>query len=128
VLECQGQEKILFLEKRLGEINNARNDIISLIASGGCDEEKMDSEFAKLYAEEQTINEQLSELKGKIKLSTDTKNKIDSAMNMIENEKFKLDFFDNIIISKLIECIKVLNKTEILIIFKGGVEVKAEIE
>ena len=128
VLECQGQEKILFLEKRLGEINNARNDIISLIAAGGCDEEIMDSEFAKLYAEEQAINEQLSELKSKIKLSADTKNKIDTAMNMIENEKFELEFFDNVIIRKLIECIKVLNKTELLIIFKGGVEVKVEVE
>jgi len=49
VLECQGQEKILFLEKRLGEINYARNDLITLIASGGCDEEKMDSEFARNY-------------------------------------------------------------------------------
>jgi len=49
-------------------------------------------------------------------------------MNMIENEKFELEFFDNVIIRKLIECIKVLNKTEILIIFKGGIEVKAEIE
>ncbi len=128
VLECQGQEKILFLEKRLGELDNARNDIIALIASGGCDEEKMDTEFAKLYTEEHAINEQLLELKGKIKLSADTKNKIDTAMNMIENEKFELEFFDNVIIRKLIECIKVLNKTEILIIFKGGVEVKAEIE
>lgn len=128
VLECQGQEKILFLEKRLGEINNARNDIIALIAVGGCDEEKMDSEFSRLYTEEQAINEQLSELKGKIKLSADTKKKIDTAMNMIENEKFELEFFDNVIIRKLIECIKVLSKTELLIIFKGGVEVKAEIE
>lgn len=38
VLECQGQEEILATEKCLKEIINARNDLVMLIASGGCDE------------------------------------------------------------------------------------------
>ena len=128
VLECQGQQEILNLEKRLKELDKARNDLITLIASGGCDEDKLDSEFAKIFNEEQSINERLKELKQKAKISADTQNKIDSAMDMIEQEKFKLEIFDNIIIRKLIECVKVLSKEELLIIFKGGVEVKAEIE
>ncbi len=49
-------------------------------------------------------------------------------MKMIEQEKFELETFDNVLIRKLIECIKVLSKTEILVIFKGGYEVKVEIE
>lgn len=128
VLECQGQQEILNLENRLREMNKARNDLITLIASGGCDEDKLDSEFAKIFNEEQSINERLKELKQKAKISADTQNKIDSAMELIEQEKFKLEIFDNIIIRKLIECIKVISKEELLIIFKGGVEVKAEIE
>lgn len=46
----------------------------------------------------------------------------------IEHEKFELETFDNVLIRKLIECIKVLSKTEILVIFKGGYEVRTEIE
>ena len=128
VLECQGQQEILNLENRLRELNKARNDLITLIASGGCDEDKLDSEFAKIFNEEQSINERLKELKQKAKISADTQNKIDSAMEVIEQEKFKLEIFDNIIIRKLIECVKVLSKEELLIIFKGEVEVKANIE
>lgn len=128
VLECQGQQKIINLENRLKELAKARNDIISLITSGGCDEDKMDSEFAKIYAEEQSVNKQLSELKKKTEISADTQKKIDRAMDMIEHEKFEIEVFDNVIIRKLINCIKVLSKTEILIIFKGGIEVKAIIE
>lgn len=128
VLECQGQQKMIDLENRLKELDKARNDIISLITSGGCDEDKMDSEFAKIYAEEHSINEQLAELKEKAEISADTQDKIDRAMDMIEHEKFEIEFFDNVIIRKLINCIKVLSKTEILIIFKGGIEVKAIIE
>lgn len=36
--------------------------------------------------------------------------------------------FDNVLIRKLIECVKVLSKTEILVIFKGCYEVKIDIE
>ena len=128
VLECQEQQEILNLEKRLKELDKARNEFISLIASGNCDEDKLDNEFAKIFNEEQSVNKRLEELKQKVKMSADTQNKIDSAMEMIEDEKFTLEVFDNIIIRKLIECVKVLSKEELLIIFKGGVEVKAEIE
>ena len=102
--------------------------MISLIASGGCDEDKLDSEFAKLYQEEQQLNERLEMLKSQNKTSAETQAKLNKIMDMIEHEKFELETFDNILIRKLIECIKVLNKTEILVIFKGGYEVKAEIK
>ena len=128
VLECQGQEEIISIENRLKEIDTARNDLISLIASGGCDEDKLDSEFAKLYQEEQQLNEQLETLKSQNKTSSETQAKLNKIMDMIENEKFELETFDNVLIRKLIECVKVLSKNEILVIFKGGYEVKTEIK
>ena len=94
----------------------------------GCDEDKLDSEFAKLYQEEQQLSERLEILKSQNKTSAETQAKLDTIMRMIENEKFELETFDNVLIRKLIECIKVLSKTEILVIFKGGYEVKVEIE
>lgn len=114
--------------KRLREIDQARNDLVGLIASGGCDEDKLDSEFAKLYSEEQSLSERLEMLKSQNKTSQETQAKLDKIMDMIEHEKFELETFDNVLIRKLIECIKVLSKTEILVIFKGGYEVRAEIE
>ena len=128
VLECQGQEEIISIENRLKEIDTARNDLIGLIASGGCDEDKLDSEFAKLYQEEQQLSERLDMLKSQNKTSAETQAKLDKIMDMIEHEKFELETFDNVLIRKLIECIKVLNKAEILVIFKGGYEVKIDIE
>ncbi len=102
--------------------------MISLIASGGCDEDKLDSEFAKLYQEEQQLSELLETLKSQNKTSAETQAKLNKIMDMIENEKFELETFDNVLIRKLIECVKVLSKNEILVIFKGGYEVKTEME
>lgn len=89
---------------------------------------ELDSEFEKLYAEEQQLSERLENLKLQNKTSEGTQAKLDEIMDMIEHEKFELETFDNVLIRKLIECIKVLSKTEILVIFKGGYEVRTEIE
>ena len=118
VLECHGQE----------EIDKARSDLISLIATGGCDEDKLDSEFEKLYEEEQSLSERLAMLKSKNQTSAETQAKLDKIIDMIEHEKFELETFDNVLIRKLIECVKVLSKAEILVIFKGGYEVREKIE
>lgn len=74
------------------------------------------------------MSERLEILKSQNKTSAKTQVKLDKIMHMIEHEKFELETFDNVLIRKLIECIKILSKTEILVIFKGGYEVKTEIE
>ena len=74
------------------------------------------------------MNERLAMMKSQNKTSEETQAKLDEIMDMIEHEKFELETFDNVLIRKLIECVKVMSKTEILVIFKGGYEVKAEIE
>ena len=91
-------------------------------------QDKLDSEFAKLYAEEQELSERLEMLKSQNKTSAETQQKLDKVTEMIEHERFELEAFDNVLIRKLIECVKVLSKTEILVIFKGGYEVRTEIE
>lgn len=86
------------------------------------------SAYQKLYAEEQQLSERLAMLKSQNQTSEETQAKLDKIMDMIEHEKFELETFDNVLIRKLIECVKVMSKTEILVIFKGGYEVKSEIE
>ena len=122
------EEEITAIKKRLKEIDKARSDLISLIATSGCDEDKLDSEFEKLYAEEQDLNERLKLLRSQNQTSAKTQQKLDKVTEMIEHEKFELESFDNVLVRKLIECIKVLNKNEILVIFKGGYEIRMEIE
>lgn len=74
------------------------------------------------------MTERLETLKSQNKTSAETQKRLDKIMDMIEHEKFKLETFDNVLIRKLIECVKVLSKTEILVIFKDGYEVKTCIE
>jgi hypothetical protein len=127
-LLASDQKEMQAIEKRLMEIDNARNSYISLIASGGADEDALDAEFAKLYAEEQGLNERLTALKAQNQADSMVQEQAKTALEEIEQTQFLLTEFDDILIRKVLECVKVLTKTEVLVIFKGGQEVRVQIE
>lgn len=128
VLSGLADTEIQSIEKRLKEIDKARNDFVELIATGAFGADSLDNEFAQLFAEEEKLSEKLLALKSQNQASAETKSRLENELREIENTRFELDRFNDVIIRKVIECIKVLSKTEILIIFKGGFEVKTEIE
>lgn len=115
--------EIQTIENRLKEIEVARNDFINLIAEKACDEDSLDEEFEKLFAEEENLSDKLISLK-----SQNTAEKSNPEIDKITSSKFELEQFNDIIIRKVIECVKVLSKTEILIVFKGGFEVKVDVD
>lgn len=116
------------IQQRLHKIDEARNDYINLIASGVMDEEAMDEQFQKLYAEEQELNTRLRYLEESNNINDDQKIRISQALQLIDNSSCELAEYKDMLIRKLIECVKVNSKTEITIIFKGGYEVTAEVE
>lgn len=128
VLSGLADNEIQSIEKRLKEIDKARNDFVDLIATGACGADSLDNEFAQLFTEEEKLSEKLLALKSQNQVSTETQSRLENELKEIENTRFELDRFNDVIIRKVIECIKVLSKNEILIIFKGGFEVRTEIE
>ena len=116
------------IEHRLREIDEARNDYIYLIASGSTDESTLDDQFQKLYAEEQELNQRLEHIKSQNNVATDERARIDRTLRVIDENNCELLEYNDILIRKLIECVRVINKTEIQIIFKGGIETTAIVE
>lgn len=115
-------------EIRLSEIDKARNDYISLITAGTMSEDSMDTEFQKLYEEEIELNEKIADLKKQDVISQEQKNQLDLAIKDIIDEPCKLIEYDDVLTRKLIECIKVINDSEIIVTFKGGHEMSVELE
>ncbi|MBO6140815.1 MAG: recombinase family protein, partial [Ruminococcus sp.] len=116
------------IEQRLQEIDMARNDFISLIAAGTVDEDSLDVEFKKLYEEEQQLKIEIEKLRSNDSIISEKQKNIERAIETTAEWPTKLTEFDDILVRKLIECVKVISKTEIRILFKGGYEVFAEIE
>ena len=116
------------IQKRLREIDDARNDYISLIAAGTMDEEALDEEFQKLYTEEQELNSRLKALEGNNNIDNKKRSRITQALQKIDNSFCELTEYNDMLVRKLVECVKVNSKTEITMIFKGGIETTVEVE
>ena len=115
-------------EQRLQEIDKARSDFISLITAGTMNEDSLDAEFQKLFEEEQELNKRIEIIKENNKQNEKTRQSIFEIASYFDNNLCKLTEYDDIIVRKLIECVKVISKTEISVVLKGGYEMNVGLE
>ena len=125
VLSGSNDDEIKQIEQRLKDIDQARNDFVNLIATETCAPDSLDDEFARLYSEEGTLSQKLLSLKDKA--NTESTELSDEIKADIDKSSFELHQYDDILVRKVIECVKILNKEEISVTFKGGYEIKSEL-
>ena len=125
VLSGSNDDEIKQIKQRLKDIDQARNDFVNLIATGACAPDALDDEFARLYSEEEQLSQKLLSLKAQGE--AEQNELADDIKAVIDNSSFELQQYDDILVRKVIECVKILSKDEISITFKGGYEVKSEL-
>ena len=128
VLTGQTDGEISSIEKRLAEIDKARNDMIRLIVSGTVGNDALDAEFQKLHDEEEKLSETLKQIKEQSAADNTVQQQIDAALSEISAEQFTMTEFDEVTVRQLLECVRVIDKTHLQIIFNGGYEVAVEIK
>lgn len=116
------------IEQRLAEIEEARDDLVHLITSGTVGEDSLDTEFENLNNEESYLKTQLADIKNKTKLNDERKYALMAASEELRRHECRITEYDDVTVRKVIECIKVLSKTEIQIIFKGGFEMNVTVD
>ena len=122
VLSGANDDEVNQIEQRLKDIDQARNDFVNLIATGACAPDSLDDEFARLYSEEERLSQKLLSLKAQ---SEAEQNELAYELKAdIDNAAFELEQYDDVLVRKVVECVKILNKEEISVTFKGGYEVK----
>ena len=114
--------------KKAAEIDKARNDMIGLIVSGTVGSDALDAEFQKLHDEEEKLSETLKQIKEQSAADNTVQQQIDAALSEISAEQFTMTEFDEVTVRRLLECVRVIDKTHLQIIFKGGYEAAVEIE
>ena len=125
VLSGSGDGEIRQIEQRLKDIDQARNDFVNLIATGACASDSLDDEFSRLYNEEEKLSQKLLSLKAQT--DTESNEIADIIKADIDNSSFELHQYDDVLVRKVVECVKILSKEEISITFKGGYEIKTEL-
>ena len=124
VLSGTSGNEISQIQQRLKEIDQARNDFVNLIVTGTCASDSLDDEFASLYSEEEKLSQQLLSLKSQGEVEQNEI--IDNIKTDIDNASFELEEYDDVLVRKVVECVKIINQNEITVTFKGGYEVSVD--
>ena len=125
VLSGPSGNDIQQIEQRLKDIDQARNDFVNLIATGATAPDSLDDEFASLYSEEEKLSQKLLSLKAQGE--AEQNELADDIKAVIDKSSFELQQYDDVLVRKVVECVKILSKEEISVTFKGGYEIKSEL-
>ena len=118
-------KEIYQIEQRLKDIDQARNDFVNLIATGAMASDSLDDEFARLYSEEEKLSQRLLSLKSQGE--AEQNELVDNIKTDINNASFELEEYDDVLVRKVVECVKIINQNEIIVTFKGGYEIKSKL-
>lgn len=116
------------IKSRLSEISEAKDKLIRLITSGAVDEDSLDKEFEDLITEEKFLKQTIADLKHSTDIGEEKRYHMMSAFEELQKSKCCMTQYDEVTVRKVIECIRVLSKTEIQVIFKGGFEMNVSVE
>ncbi len=87
------------------------------------DTERYFSELEKLYAKIKSLREQLELVEIKAERNSNSNSEIKRITEILENENFSFTEYDDVVVRRIIDCIKVMSNRTILIILKGGFEI-----
>lgn len=116
------------MESRIKEIEKQRDNLIELVTIGAMDIEASDGKFKALKDEESYLRQQILQLKEQAKTSDDLRHTLSLISEELKRYGDSIIEYDDIAVRKVIDCIKVMSKTKIIISFKGGFEMEADIE
>ena len=111
------------IESQLKEYESRLKELVKLAASSDSDKRK------GYYLEISNIGKRIEELKAKekgIAMDTDIKTNSESICSAINSQDNQIMVFDDSLVRQLIEVIKVVDKGNIEVVFKGGVEIRNE--
>ena len=91
------------------------------------DQERYFVEIEKLYAKIKALREQLELAQCYAPGTTSENAELKRISEIFENESFDFSEYDDLIIRRIVECIKVMHDRTIVIILKGGFEIREKL-
>lgn len=111
------------IKLNIKQLQEEADDYLKKAALTEGDRTKYFEEVQKIFLRVKELREQLDVLEAK-SLSVDTGNsELNRITQILERSDFTIDQYDDLIVRRLIVCIKIMSNKTIRIIFKGGYEV-----
>lgn len=92
------------------------------------DQERYFTEIEKLYGKIKALRQQLEVLQTNVNVQGSTDVEVKRIAEILENEDFSFTEFDDTVIRRIVDCIRVMGDRSIVIILKGGIKFTGKIE
>ena len=116
------------IKENIEQLKKELNDFIKRQQETAGDKTRYQQGIIEISNKIKALREQLAIANAKIENHGNTETEVDRIMNSIKNEDFNFTEIDDNVVRRIIECIRVMGDKTIVIIIKGGYEIKQRIE
>lgn len=112
------------IELNIKQLQDEAEDYMMKAACTEGDKSKYLDEVEKIFAKVKILREQLELLEASTVESSTSDFEKNKISEIFENMNFEIVEYDDLLVRRLIECIKIMGDKTVTIIFKGGLEIK----
>lgn len=126
-----GDEQILNaynIELNIKQYQEEATALMKLSRSTEGNPERYEIEIAKIYAKIKALRERLSIAKAQSERSDNTSNEVARISDVLEHESLNFEEYDDSVIRRIAECIRIMKNKSIIITLKGGLELQGKIQ
>ena len=110
------------------QLQEEAEDYMMKAATTEGDKSKYLEEVEKIFAKVKVLREQLEVLEATSSNANESSSKINRLTDILKASDFAIEEYDDLIVRRTIECIRVMSNKTIVIIFKGGFEMTESLE
>ena len=125
-----GDESVLStfnIDQNIAQLKGQIQTLMDTAGKTGGDKERYFDEISKLYLQITALREEKKKIQIQIDAQEETEKEIKRINKLLEGFDISFGEFDDIVVRRIIDCIKVVNNEELQIIVKGGLEIKEKI-
>ncbi len=114
---------VFSIERSISQKKTEVSDMVKLSMKSGGNAEKYEVEIARLYAEITELRQQLSQAQRMMQDSIRANEAITRAAEWLEKNEIVFDVYDDVVVRRLVDTIRVNDDDTITVILKGGIEI-----
>ena len=108
------------IENQIITLNEEAEKLMEMMNKSGADPEKFMCEIKKTFDQIAILRDKLEVAKQSVSNNDTIKSEMNSIMSMFGEQTSSFEEFDDIVIRRIVECVRVMKNRKIVVVLKGG--------
>lgn len=112
------------IENRIKELNAVMLGLVQISVRLSASADYLDDKFKEISDEIEELQDTLKNHEQRQTIAQNTRSRMDEIFKILQNENFNLAEYNKALVRQLVDSVKVISDSKILITFKGGLEME----